>query len=1295
MAWVSLPDSQLVTYDLSIPHACLDWDEVLKQDSSSKSNFPSKIVKNVISKCIWTSHVSSTSLSEVAAVREGFSYKSLIIKMIAVKQVSDGLSVCYTGDMLTLDKAFECGLIPASIYVNVLQHQKTCRDMIYTSTAKNEAEPDTEPCEVSKCLSRNEPLTSGRSVTALSLVHDDLGERETRSRFIDDQVGAVKPEESPNVIIAEVIDDIVGLNDYKRLKVDVCVECDLMNSSSILVTLGNQWQLMGLVLPQSEETQTVHEGDTTANEFTSRLSGNRQKIAALYIPENAEVAEIDSATRDGFIDSYTAEFLKSVEIPDFVCPDFDKIRDKFASWPMSTNLSADGSCDAADCLQNQSSPFSTEERQLFISYLTVNSYIDQKMGQRVLILDKQMSKMVQLFLDGFKSLKSEKTETNVASLNFKISDVPEEDDSEDPMHTNEGTMEFMKNPLKHFKAHSLVSSVTEVNMFDDSTEHAFDPHGFVTAENGKITLNEYTCADEKILIQEFSDRSGNMFNGNRISTQVESDEHAEGICENAVTVDTKGVKSDALDIPPLEKSVLPTLCTMKSTRVASSSKMCDSGASAKACCPTLPHHDAEGSESNNADLNPAKVLCSRALVESGCERAQVELLSGRCSDPEEVLKRRQADKTTALRLLDVQSGDQGSLIGDAESDSSISSNIALSMLEMQSLSRSDCTNIFGEFGLDIDSDNSFKLHPKASIEPEGNCSHFIPDDHNLDSIKHNEAENIQQSIDSESLVLGLSLVNEAEGEETDTESRNSCVMRGNVSNSLHQATCAVSSCEPLMSSWSQVTAASSHPTDASRLAAGGGDSREGTDHVTDSGGICQVVTQPAVQFHPCSRVDGACSGVADTQSDTGAAHSPLGTELSHSIDDSYPGVLAESGSLFISKVPCECGKNITGESGRTTLHQQEVLCPEHDFIESEPRCSQSGQTLKSSSQTPLLASENNTEANAFNDRSCDVESPTGNVCLESLPTNKDLNSELSGPADGFDLCMKRQHVGSSSDSTEEMFVSRSVIGKIASASCHIHSAECKMLTAEQLVSEPITASDSRLTSDMASSAQCEIMANRIHVSDLHMAQSQDSEGSVPVVENTTTFYGRDMPREHVEDSHKDLQVDLLKQESLSSTNKEGAQEFLLQEEKLQCDPPHIQLQLLQVLKTVSSSRDLSMLQEVMDTLHGALGGGCQEDRWRTLESIAEEDEGSAEEALVLSSFGAQSQPPAPRFSAKTVARNVEEVKKKVHPAVSDLRYMLLVRFCQILHQLHFILSLLAAVLHPGFLRVRWETPGSR
>ncbi|XP_070697641.1 dystonin-like [Pempheris klunzingeri] len=175
-----------------------------------------------------------------------------------------------------------------------------------------------------------------------------------------------------------------------------------------------------------------------------------------------------------------------------------------------------------------------------------------------------------------------------------------------------------------------------------------------------------------------------------------------------------------------------------------------------------------------------------------------------------------------------------------------------------------------------------------------------------------------------------------------------------------------------------------------------------------------------------------------------------------------------------------------------------------------------------------------------------------------------------------------------------------------------------------------------------------------NVSDLQKAQTGDSECSAALVLNIPqpvekgSFHERDAPQGPTESSHPDLLTDSLKQNTSSTDNEIENSELILQGEEVceqteRPDTPNIQLQLLQVLKTVSSSQDLSMLQEVMETLNSALGGDSQEDRRHILESIREEssegeDEGSAED---------DRHQPSPQPSAGSDACKVERVKNKL------------------------------------------------
>ncbi|XP_047191316.1 dystonin isoform X4 [Scophthalmus maximus] len=468
MTWNTLPEAQLMTCD------ALRQDLVYKPTPNHLSEL------NDAKKCIQSPDVSSVSLSDIAAAREGPTFEDLVMKMIEVKQVCDGVEVCYTGDTLTIERAFHSGLIPACVYVNILQRQKTCQEMINHSSPENvslvEPEHEFEPCKVNqlilKCLSRNKPLTPGRNVSTLRSVCDGLSDQETLSRLLGAQL------------------DADGNENGDRLKVDAAIQCDLMSSSSTLTVLGNQQQFMGLVLPHSGEIQTVstsfhyHEQLTT-NEYTSSLFSDRQKIAAFYIPENSEIVDIASAIENSLTDNYTTEVLKSIELPD-VFPDVDHLYEKFSSWLMYKKLTVDGCHRAAESIKVDNIPSTTEARQMFISYLMMNSFIDPKSGQRVLILDRQLNETVKIFLEDL--VLSENTENNVSSLT--VTDVPEQLDI--PLLINEETEGLMKNAQYTYDPNDFVSSVDGRINFNESTDHTFYPQNLVSSGNGKITFDKNT-----------------------------------------------------------------------------------------------------------------------------------------------------------------------------------------------------------------------------------------------------------------------------------------------------------------------------------------------------------------------------------------------------------------------------------------------------------------------------------------------------------------------------------------------------------------------------------------------------------------------------------------------------------------------------------------------------------------------------------------------------------------------------------------------------------------------------------
>ncbi|XP_029305110.1 LOW QUALITY PROTEIN: dystonin [Cottoperca gobio] len=1336
----------------------LDQDDASKQDLVFKSTLNHLQNLNGENKYIQSSHVSSVSLADIAAAREGATCEDPIIKMIDVKQDSDGLNVCYTGDTLTLERAFQCGFIPASVYVEILQRQKTCQDTMNPSAAEDVShlEPVQEVNRlILKCLSRNKSLTSGRDVNTLRFSCDGLSE-------------------------LEMSEDVIS----EGLKVDAAVQCDLMSSSSTLIVLENQRQFMGLVLPPSGDIQTVStsfqiDQQITTDEFTSTLFSNREKIAAFYIPEISEVVDITSAIQSGWIDTYTAEVLKTVEIPD-VFPEVDQLNDKFSNWLMYKTLTVDGCHHAADCLQVDNIPTHTEAKLLFISYLMLNSYIDPKSGQRVLILDRQLSKMVKIFLDD--SILSENTEKNVTSLTFNVGDLTEEVDLETPLHINEETEE--EELMKY-------------------SQHTFDPHNFVSSVNGRIGFDEKIYADDDALKQELlvdddidmdTTEPGvgeeTMCQNNTIWTK--SDEYAERICGNSFQIDDGGADSEGLDIPTIP--VLQTLYPVNRTDVGSPSRTFDSECSVTSSLPCY-HGESLCSESEGTDITQDDFLCSEDGLEGENEqdyavhlmKAHMEeggisdVTSGRRYDLEAALSLGLVDHTTALKLLDLQSDETGSVVDDDEdtmcvlnqpvSDGFTSSNIYI--MEQQSLSKSVCTiSISESYESGLVKDERVDLDPKTSVNTEENCTLSISD-HNLHLINNNnEADDMQTERNVAVMVLDLT------DEETDNQEKESengidvdCETGnvGEMSNSPDPSPPSVRGHKSLMispASWSQVTAECIHHMDRSCLPAEGSDSQGVINNMsTDEAGVIENAA-PATESRPSSVSDRTSGSSTDPKShtqyaapinhcksdsspidddyfiagyevadqtvsesdldvsssrrdvlceesraenDTSAVQSPFDCEQTPSIDYSLQRDLVQSAIMSESRGNGNYDNSITEDGSRITLPQRAALRSESDFsVGSEPSCSDNGERAPRSN----VVSNEIIATNAINLKCSDVEDSeydtltTTRVSPEAVQADEDV-SQHSAAEDvelGTDsLSPERQHedIFTVSD-MEQISVSKNAQtasdeenadtgGNVYATEMNSGQSETIMRVGSDILPEVNRLDqcaskhpqvDTDFLSDTSSSdpsvfyavRTCvddeeELITKGPDVSDLQKAQTQDVESAIAVVQNTPQpleeggFHGGDAPQGLIQSSHPDLLMDLLKQNALRSNKKEiGNSELIMQEEKVgeksekQSDAPNIQLQLLQVLKTVSSSQDLSMLQEVMDTLNSALGvdslgRDSQEERQHTLESIKEEssegeDEESAEDdsGLFGSTAGHQL---SPQSSGSSDACRVDEVKNKL------------------------------------------------
>ncbi|XP_047459839.1 dystonin isoform X6 [Mugil cephalus] len=1361
MTCVTLPDD-LSTSDLSHPEPQVrpDGDDALERDLVYKSALNHTPKLNDASKCIESSHMTSVLLSDIAAARGGNTRDDLIMKVIEVNQVGDGVEVGYTGDTLMLEKAFEGGLIPASVYVEILQRQKSCRE---ENVSLLEPGEETEPCEVNrlllKCLSRNKSLTSG---TNINTFYEGLS---------DQDVGQNISEESEG---------------HDELKVDTAVQCDLMSFSSTLVMLGNQQQLMGLVLPDSEETtSTSFHQQTTTSEFTTRLFSNRGKIAAFYIPERSEVVDFTSAVRDGLIDSCTVELVKSMEIPD-VFPDVDRLSEKFSSWLMYRKLTLDGRCPAADSSE-VNVPSAAEAEQLFISYLMTNSYIDPKSGQRVLILDRQLSEIAQAFLE--EGVFSENTDQN-STLNDD--NLSEQADLEMPLRINEEAEEKCRRHI--CDARSSVSTVTATVTFDEDTQRAAETPNFISSGNARITFDERSRENDDALKPEpvrevLEDNRIDMDTTEFVQVEetmfqntVKSGEVEEQVYGNKAHINVGDSVSGGFDIPTALE-ITPSICSVES--IDSPSKMLDSSDFHQ----IQQHYNSElvCGESGSADVHQATLFSSKDWGEEESEPDQAnedlndranehlndranEHLNDRANedlhaqmeqgfisdvtsmepcDLQEALNEGLEDVQTIPELHDLQPDEKTITLKDEEDAVPLLKQTASNrcQTEQQSLSTSDFNIAVGE------SLQSGLVKDVGSVYSEENIQSTSEDD-NRGEVNMNEAVSAQQPTERE-VDVGMELdFSDEEVYSTESKSENKsadCERRGDAeTTSEHNLLPSDGGHKPLMispSSRSQVTAECVHPADTLHSVAGDSDPR----HIintqltgrADAPGVVIENSAPATQtlqssqsdrnygvdaesesqdqsvsftYHSCksaSQATGSEFSIAghDVQVDeselvtlsmetrTETERACLESDPALSVDYSLPGDFVER------PITITCNGNHDNskeqDDSRITLPQQDVLHSESDFsVGSEPSDCESGRiqicapvcerpphTLNSSSSSSSQLPDTSTTS-SINHMSSDTEDLT--------PTRKDLSDSNPSDADDVEFCtpMPRSDILIASSDTELLPPSNKVKenadirGNVSylnlpSASLDSDSVESGFRTEESPESEiqpEETLSDvcvsehphitTDFLSDVASTAcsssptmvsdagnkpvdyQGEIIREGADVSDLQKAQSQDIESTAGVVQNNSQPSDKGSSEERrtlheiIESGHLDLQ----KPNNPSLKNNDKSEptyaEEKVSEETEESGAPNIQLQLLQVFKSVSSSQDLSVLQEVMDSLSTALGSDYQGERRHTLESIKEESSEGEDEESLEGDTAAKTRQPSAKESANREASKVEEIKPK-------------------------------------------------
>lgn len=1214
----------------------LDWCGPLEQDAMFESFLNPSPAINEPKKP--GSYISYSGLSDTTPARER---RDAIIKVIEVKTDLDGVNVCYTGETVSLESAFQRGLIAASDYANVLERQNTPRDAAVDVSPFEPVQED-EPYDVnsfiSKCLSRNKSQISPRDVHTLKLSSPQL-------------------------------DDLIKPHDMDILNVDAALQCDLRNSSSTLVVLGSQQQYLGLVLPPSEEIQMISESfedNELSAEFTSSLFSNKEKIAAFYIPHFSEVVDFDVAIQKGLIDMHTAEVLKTIEIPDEV-PDVDRLNEKFSSWLMYRKLTVEGCFHAAHCLKVDSVPSPAEAEQLFISYLMINSYIDAQTGKRVVILDSELSKMVKIFLE--EPASSEDGNKRTTSLELIVLDQA---DVNLKLHREE-----------------------EMDMGMEDNKHTCEPPYFVSSLNGNVPFRvEAHTGDQAVnhhpVEDVAEDNDTNMDQSDPHMSEklvclknpgwTKPGEFVQMIYGNGSEIDDADGDSGESSHQALRHNITESIC--------SESDVADS-------------FEAEflSPDYLSDDEQQFVIEILEAQVEE--EEDILDIPSARHAGVDAALSENLVDAEAFVKLLNSHSDDTGSTEGDewdsmsdfkeTASGGYNSSYSAYFLAEKQTISRSGCSiSISESYHTGVTENECVASDLETSPYSQDECPPCTAGSNILDFTDANGNEKQPMVRKGSEAAEDTEFGREMADKEVD------CERTGNVeemSRDLDRCLPATDDRSSQMFScslWSQVTAdhhtsKSSFPTGRSdsqgmsnSQLTGASDEGENTQTSEERGKSVSLTQHPTFTPPPDpdsplfvekvliaesdSEVESQeCSeGESDTltpshvlmyenkakESETSALELHLSSEPAPSRHYSSTGVedimshsRKEDGTTMTSPQPAEA-------------QSERLFCVEQEADQGFPQ-------LAISSDEVILP--DHFESITVDDSECEDSQTAIRTSPEAAPVDQHVSASQFGsvgdePSTGF--THERQQISGDREETSDVVVAP---GEMSSEQAE---------PAASVESGPETPVDNNRTAEDDSehvpfsqsdlpNVPSDCCVTSVPLSgawgvgtapsderEVRDFQSAEDVGSIrSILANTSQLLEKDVhkndkPHALLESRHPDLLVDLLKRNAHNLESKEAGE--TRQEVKVNQKAeefPSIQQQLLQVLHTVTSSQDLSMLQEVMQSLNMALGSNTQEDQRHLLDSIKEEssegeDEGSAEDD-------------SPQSSASSNGCKVKQTEKKV------------------------------------------------
>ncbi|NWU23833.1 MACF1 factor, partial [Dyaphorophyia castanea] len=364
-------------------------------------------------------------LPVVAAIEEGRISESLGLKILEAELLTGGFK--FQQGRIGVETAVQEKLLPAQLHSRLLAQLEGGKDLIDPSTA----EKITLPELLDRCIVHHETglrllpvkqlaggmvsLRSGREVSIFRAVQEGLIDRQVAVRLLEAHLfagGIVDPRTGRRLTVDEAVGHnlidqdlacrllirqlqmggIIDTATGERLSVDEALRKGLVAPRIALQVLESLRSFVGLLWPETGEIVPVAdalEQGILSTELIREILSKRQLLGAVFVPETTEVMSWQEAVERGVLEREVVRKLKSVAVPDVLAS---------VQLAGSPGRSRHGQGSPGGSPTGHQEPLLRSDHERLMFHLMTHSYINVHDGQKVLVVDAELSNLTKALL---------------------------------------------------------------------------------------------------------------------------------------------------------------------------------------------------------------------------------------------------------------------------------------------------------------------------------------------------------------------------------------------------------------------------------------------------------------------------------------------------------------------------------------------------------------------------------------------------------------------------------------------------------------------------------------------------------------------------------------------------------------------------------------------------------------------------------------------------------------------------------------------------------------------------------